>query len=732
VNLTYGSSPSSYNNGRLITMTDGVGSENYTYNNLGLLKQLDKLIDVTTYTTKYSYNIASQLTQITYPSNRVVQQSVDAIGRLCEIAPSTTGCGTAASPFATGFGYSAAGQLTGLKYGNAIYASFGFSVDRLQLNCLDYSTTNRNGACVHDSTTKFGLTYSYGSAGSNNSLISSITDSVDNGRTATYTYDAIYRLTRAVTTGSTGYPAWGLSESYDRYGNRSAQSVYSGCTGISCPTNSVSPDTATNRISGDCYDFNGNLLAESAPPCPSPTYTYDGENHMVNYMSASPTYVYDGNGLRVKKCVPNCTSPTSYTTYVFSGSKVIAEYDNGAAVGSPSREYIYAGGALLAKIDSSGTKYYHQDQLSNRLVTDSSGNPFAQMGHFPYGESWYNATNDKLLFTSYERDSESGNDYAQARYNMSRLARFSSPDPIPGNAGDPQSLNRYSYVRNTPVIFTDPSGLQPCLVEYHDRSTSEQSSSGVGPSNASLSEDSGQPEPQFQSTWCGPGGGGGWWGGGVTLDGGYITDNSGSEGAGFPIGGGDALAIIDAALTPTDYTRNIDKSPGCQYYFDDHACKPDSWSPVFGNIGLLGLLGGGPDHGGGGGGNTSGSGPKLRPRTNQEYQACIDKAAATRSSSILAARSSQVVGGLSIELAIFANAQALPALNQVFIAPLKEGGVEATAAVFDLGHAGAFAYAGSLATFVPGYLYVRGTIDVAKAYDQYNVAVTNCAGAVPK
>jgi hypothetical protein len=97
-----------------------------------------------------------------------------------------------------------------------------------------------------------------------------------------------------------------------------------------------------------------------------------------------------------------------------SHNKVIAEYENGAAPASPSREYIYAGAALLARIDSSGTKYYHQDHLSNRLVTDSSGNSLEQLGHFPFGESWYNASNDKLMFTSYERDSESGNDYARA------------------------------------------------------------------------------------------------------------------------------------------------------------------------------------------------------------------------------------------------------------------------------------------------------------------------------
>lgn len=191
VSFTYGTNASQYNNGLLISMTDGVGSENYSYNALEQMTQLQKVIDGTTYTTNYQYNIAGELTQITYPSGRVIQQSIDAVGRLCEIAPSTTGCGTAANPYATGYSYNVASQTTGFKYGNGIYASLGFSSDRLQLNCLDYSTTNRSGTCVHDSTSKFGLNYSYATGGSNNGLILGITDSVDNGRTAAYTYDTL-------------------------------------------------------------------------------------------------------------------------------------------------------------------------------------------------------------------------------------------------------------------------------------------------------------------------------------------------------------------------------------------------------------------------------------------------------------------------------------------------------------------------------------------------------------
>src|SRR5205085_1991899 len=167
----------------------------------------------------------------------------------------------------------------------------------------------------------------------------------------------------------------------------------------------------------------------------SPSAAIDGENRLTSSANSSTwgTYTYDGNGLRVKR-----TSGSTTTVYIFSGKKVIAEYDNGAAPASPSREYIYSGASLLAKIDSSATKYYHQDQLSNRLVTDSSGNTAAQLGHFPFGESWYNASNDKLLFTSYERDSESGNDFALARYYVSRLGRFNSPDLFSGDRHDPQ------------------------------------------------------------------------------------------------------------------------------------------------------------------------------------------------------------------------------------------------------------------------------------------------------
>jgi RHS repeat-associated protein len=456
VSFTYGTNSSQNNNGRLITMTDGVGSESYSYDILGNMTQLQKVVSGTTYATGYAYNLTGELTSISYPSGRVVLQSFDTIGRLCAVGASGSSC-SSGTTYANGFSYNPAFQVTGFNYGNGVTAAFGYTPDRLLLQSLAYTK---------GSTTLFSTNYWYktdstncpnGAAG-NNGQIQCITDNVDSGRTVSYSYDALYRLTTAVTNGSANYAQWGLTWTYDRYGNRLSQSA----TSDTPPANSLSfanPGGAqTNHPDGMCFDANGNLTAESGTCPPSaPTYGYDAENRLVSYMGTGGTYTYDGNSLRVIKSASSTT-----TVYIFSGSKVIAEYDNGAAPSSPSREYIYSGSALLAKIESGATTYYHPDHLSTRVLTDSSGNVLGQRGHYPYGETWYESgTTTKLKFTSYERDAESTNDYAMARSYINRFGRFSSPDLLAANIADPQSLNRYAYTLNDPSDLMDPTGLAP-------------------------------------------------------------------------------------------------------------------------------------------------------------------------------------------------------------------------------------------------------------------------------
>jgi RHS repeat-associated protein len=64
-------------------------------------------------------------------------------------------------------------------------------------------------------------------------------------------------------------------------------------------------------------------------------------------------------------------------------------------------------------------------------------------------------------FTAYERDAESGLDFAGARFYASTQGRFTSVDPLMASAvtSNPQTFNRYSYVTNSPLTQIDPTGM---------------------------------------------------------------------------------------------------------------------------------------------------------------------------------------------------------------------------------------------------------------------------------
>ncbi len=61
-------------------------------------------------------------------------------------------------------------------------------------------------------------------------------------------------------------------------------------------------------------------------------------------------------------------------------------------------------------------------------------------------------------FTGQKKDTGTGLYYYGARYYDPVTGRFVSADTIVPSSGNPQSLNRYSYVYNNPVKYTDPTG----------------------------------------------------------------------------------------------------------------------------------------------------------------------------------------------------------------------------------------------------------------------------------
>ncbi len=129
-------------------------------------------------------------------------------------------------------------------------------------------------------------------------------------------------------------------------------------------------------------------------------------------------------------------------------------------------------------MNSNGTQYSTGDHLgSPRVFTNSSGSVVSRHDYMPFGEELGasvggrttgmgfsgSGDNNRKKFTGYQRDTESGLDYAQARYYGNTQGRFTSPDPFSGSAiiADPQTFNRYNYCRNNPVNSTDPTGMAP-------------------------------------------------------------------------------------------------------------------------------------------------------------------------------------------------------------------------------------------------------------------------------
>ncbi|HQZ83361.1 MAG TPA: RHS repeat-associated core domain-containing protein [Pyrinomonadaceae bacterium] len=215
---------------------------------------------------------------------------------------------------------------------------------------------------------------------------------------------------------------------------------------------------ATNRISesGYSYDANGSLTANAA----GERFGYDGESHQTEFFAASnqgstpdAVYTYDGEGRRVKK-----VSAAETTIFVYDASGVlIAEY-SGEVASEPRVSYLTT------------------DHLgSPRVVTDERGSVTSRRDFTAFGEESFTAQRTQGLgyqrtevrqnYTGYEKDAETGLEFAQARYYNPAHGRFTSVDPLTASASirDPQTFNRYSYGLNSPYKFTDPLGL---LSEY--------------------------------------------------------------------------------------------------------------------------------------------------------------------------------------------------------------------------------------------------------------------------
>ena len=206
--------------------------------------------------------------------------------------------------------------------------------------------------------------------------------------------------------------------------------------------------TANNQMFGYAYDAAGNLLSNGL----FSQMVWDAESRLVSVGGA--TYIYDAEGNRVEK------QGAGVTDTIYFGGAPIARY-----AGGQWTDLIYGPTGLLAEVPGTAAgqpSYRLTDNLGTDVGTLLANGTFVNaIDHTPFGQVISGTTNDPYFFTGLERDGESGLDHAQFRQYASTMGRWTAPDPYLGSidANNPQSLNRYAYVGNMPLSFTDPSGL---------------------------------------------------------------------------------------------------------------------------------------------------------------------------------------------------------------------------------------------------------------------------------
>ncbi len=477
--------------GQLTKVENSVSTTEYTaYDILGQVTKSKQTTDGTSYgEMEYTYNLSGALIKTKYPSGREVVNELDNDGRLSIVRSKKTQ-NHGLWDYASGFKYTAAGAVSDMQLGNGKWESTTFN-SRLQPTQIALGTTQ--GA-----KDKLDLAYEYSTTGNtdNNGNVLKQTIKVNstlgqnNGFTAiqTYGYDELNRLKTATETIG-GNQSWKEAYTFDRFGNKNfdeanTTTLTKACGGsplVMCDNDrsreNPEIDPASNRIKelqpdGDQikdyeYDQSGNTTKDPD----GRVFKYDGENKQIEVKNPAGNpigqYFYDGDGKRARKYVPS------------TGENTVFQYD---AAGLLIAEY-----STIVETTNPQVSYLTNDQLgSPRITTDKNGNVFSRRDFLPFGEELtaldtsqrtstvgYAADSVRQKFTGYERDKETDLDFAKARMSNYLHGRFTSPDPFRNDTKleDPQSMNKYVFVRNRPTFLVDPTGKKAEVKVTYNKET---------------------------------------------------------------------------------------------------------------------------------------------------------------------------------------------------------------------------------------------------------------------
>ncbi|MFR5453368.1 MAG: RHS repeat domain-containing protein [Anaerostipes hadrus] len=497
--------------GQLLEMTDyRVSSETetayryteYTYDQRGRITAFAEISqnaqptadDIKAHQIRYTYNEDGNLSKVSYPTTKDGIQSLSYIydenGWLQEIKGELHSKGQTTEKVLRSYSYDAYGKVKEIKdYRNRL-KNGAQAVQKI----YTYDSFDRVKEMTYTDLETGKVMESYRYSYDKNSNITEKTE-VNNypkeekdkvNETKAYTYDALGRLTKTVTTDHKNDDRTKtVTYTYDKAGNRTKEDdgttqtayTYNGLDQLQTATKEKG--TAVDEVRQYSYDANGNQTdVKNTKTGQTESYTYDAENRLskvaVTDKDGKTAVIqqnrYNGEGQRIQKVEGSKT-----TNYYYQDG--VVSYTTDGENSQTSQNLIGTDGNILAtqRYGSDHTDYllYHKDiQGSTTSLVKEDGSADATYRYTDFGETTINGDNkaeNEVCYTGGIYDHSTGLYYLNARYYNPEDGRFVTEDTYRGETAKPETGHLYAYCANNPVNYVDPSGHKAKTVIYYNK-----------------------------------------------------------------------------------------------------------------------------------------------------------------------------------------------------------------------------------------------------------------------
>ncbi|WP_411074167.1 polymorphic toxin-type HINT domain-containing protein [Streptomyces sp. cmx-4-7] len=218
------------------------------------------------------------------------------------------------------------------------------------------------------------------------------------------------------------------------------------------------PQGARQELYG--YDDAGNTTSRTIQGN-TQNLQWDLEGHLEKVTAGTDerSYVYDAGGNRLIK------REATGTTLYLPGTEL--KLDAAGHVAKTTRYYAHPAGPVMVKVAEGGTikKSYLLSDHNGTATTsvDAETKTVTRRKYTPFGEERGTAPSmwpDDKGYLGGTKDA-TGLTHLNAREYDPALGRFISVDPLMDIA-ESQTMNPYAYANNSPITFSDPSGLASC------------------------------------------------------------------------------------------------------------------------------------------------------------------------------------------------------------------------------------------------------------------------------